>query len=106
MDAIMALALELLQTTRALQLQCAQGDLDSLPTLQAQRARLVAALDRESRQAYPREVLVNCRQLLEEVQQLEQEARQLLEQRKAETQQAFQQLKAADKARKAYDRFR
>ncbi len=106
MDTIMALSLELLQATRALLERCEQGDLEALEPLQAQREQLVAALDRESQQPYPRDVLVGCRSLLNEAQQLECQALDILQQHKAKAGETFHKLKAADKARKTYDRFR
>lgn len=106
MDRIMALSLELLQATKALLEQCEQGELDNIAPLQSQRERLVAELDIESRKPYPRDVLVGCRSLLNEAQQLEQKATKILAQQRDEAGEAFQKMKAADKARKAYDRFR
>ncbi|MBP0048547.1 flagellar protein FliT [Marinobacterium sp. AK62] len=106
MDTITALALELLQATKTLVERCEQEDWDAIAPIQAQREQLVAALDKESQQPYPRDVLVGCRSLLTEAQALEQRATQILTQQKEEAGEAFQKLKAADKARKAYDRFR
>lgn len=106
MDRIMALSLELLQATKALLEQCKQGELDSIAPLQAQRESLIAELDAESQQPYPRDVLVGCRSLINEAQALEQQAMKILEQQRDEAGEAFQKMKAADKARKAYDRFR
>ncbi|WP_417585125.1 hypothetical protein [Nitrincola sp.] len=106
MDKIMALSLELLQATKALLELCEQGELEAIEPLQRHREELVSELDHESRCPYPRDVLVGCRSLLNEAQELEQRAMQLLELKKDEAGEAFQKLKAADKARKAYDRFR
>ena len=105
MDTIMALSLELLQATRVLLERCQQGELDALAPLQEEREKLVAALDHESQQSYPRDVLVGCRSLLNETQALEQQALHILERQRDEAGKAFQKMKAAEKARKAYDRF-
>ncbi|WP_417448437.1 flagellar protein FliT [Idiomarina abyssalis] len=106
MDTITALSLELLQTTKALLERCQTGDVDDLNALQLHRTELVQALDLESQKPYPRDVLVGCRSLLDEAQSLEKEALKYLQQQRDEAGSAYQKLKAADKARKAYDRFK
>lgn len=106
MDTITALSLELLQTTRILLERCQTGDLDDLTAIQRHRAELVQALDAESQKPYPKDVLVGCRSLLNEAQGLEKQAMSTLKQQRDEAGETFQKLKAADKARKAYDRFK
>lgn len=102
----MSLSLEFLQVTKSLVEMCEQSEFDSITTLQERRKELLFAIDHEGQEHYPRDVLVSCRNLLSEAQALEQQAVITLQQQREDAGEAFQKLKAADKARKAYDRFR
>lgn len=106
MDRILSLSLELLQATQALVDRCEQEDWDAIAPVQAERERLLAELDKESQEPYPRDVLVGCRSLLAEAQSLEKQATAILTLQRNEAAEAFHKMKTADKARKAYDRFR
>src|SRR5690554_3661859 len=66
MDKIIELSLQLLQTTQAMHDSIEAGELLPLEELQQQRTELVAELDQESQQPYPRDVLAGCRDLIEQ----------------------------------------
>ena len=105
MDKITELSLQLLQTTQAMHDSIESGELLPLEELQQQRTELVAELDQESQQPYPRDVLAGCRDLIEQARALENSIADLLEQKRDELGEEYGKLKRSQQASKAYDRF-
>lgn len=105
MDKITDLSLQLLQLTQALHDKVLAGELEPISELQQQRATLVAELDAESRQPYPRDVLAACRDLIEQSRALEREIEDSLSQKRDALGDEHAKLKRSQKASKAYDQF-
>lgn len=105
MDRIMELSLQLLQATEALQSKVEGGDLAEVESLQLQRAELVAELDIESQNPWPRDVLIGCQGLIKQAQLLEQSIVKQLSAQRKEVGKEHSKLQLSKQARKAYDRF-
>lgn len=106
MDKITELSLQLLQTTQALHDSIEAGELLPLEELQQQRTELVAELDQESQQPYPRDVLAGCRDLIEQARALEQSIARMLEQQRDELGAEKAKIKLGKQASKAYGSFK
>lgn len=106
MDKITELSLQLLQTTQAMHDSIESGELLPLEELQQQRTELVAELDQESQQPYPRDVLAGCRDLIEQARALEQSIAQMLEQKRDELGTEKAKIKLGKQASKAYGSFK
>ena len=105
MDKIMELSLQLLQVTEALQLRVEASDLAEVESLQLQRAELVAELDIESQNPWPRDVLIGCQGLIKQAQLLEQSILKQLSIQRKQVGEEHSKLLLSKQARKAYDRF-
>ena len=106
MDKILELSLQLLQTTQAMHDSIEAGELLPLEELQQQRTELVAELDQESQQPYPRDVLAGCRDLIEQSRTLENSIAQMLEQKRDALGAEKAKVKLGKQASKAYGSFK
>lgn len=106
MKKIISLSYQLLDLTRKLKQVAESGELEELDHLQDERAKVIVALDSESRNNYSADELQDCQLLLNEARLLEKGITDQLNALRDHIRDTHDQMSISKQAMKAYDKFR